>query len=1064
MPAHARRSTLCLATLTTLALSAAAATRTEYIPFDVPELTITTQSDGTAIATIAGAGTLAVPGAPAVPVWSLDVALPPGVNPASVTVALQEAEVAGPAAALQLARVPQPPVTAPWAAADLVAPELADVAADALFPAQPVTLAGVGQRRTWHVANIAVYPLRVNPVTGEAMVLTRGTLAVTYERDETTRPAARDAAADRWARQHLPNVAAHATRYAAAPPSASRDQYNYVIITTQHIVDHSTKLGPYVAHKQQQGYSVLVETVADIEATYTQATRPELFETTDERADRIRAFLKDTYLLYGLEYVLFIGDPDPDDPDSSSDSVGDVPMKYCLPDNHYSNKDAPSDQYYRDLTGTWDSSGNGKYGEWDDEPGTDLGNPELIVGRIPYYDTNLVTLDAILQKTIDYEAVDAADDWRRKCYMPNPIDWTDDYGAEGNLSPITMAEWIKDNVLVPAGFSYYRLFEHAYTWPPMSVTPPPEQTPPNPGYTRVSYTSSTRCFRAGVNTTSGAAGDYTINQMTDNSMSTAYQGQLNVGDWLQFKQIHEGMDNATYALNRVRIRSTASTSLPAGFEIQVAYQPNFSDATTIVQETNAAAHAQYVGGAWQWLYDAPADLTCVGHTRYVRFVATSAGPRTAVQIHEFEFFTEEHKSIKPYVIPEWQSRYGIVYFNTHGWSGGASEVISSHECIQLDDTHPSFVFSKACSTAYPEDTNNLCSSLLHHGAIGVIGATRVSYGWGDSGYKLIFPKLCAENLRQGTVYGDTCADAANANWYGWGGIFEDTLRFNLYGDPTVTLITDKDGDTLPYWIEEQQGSNPNDPDTDGDGVDDANDNCPSTPNPDQADSDNNGIGDACDFALNEPPTVDAGPDVQVVLPGLALLDATIVDDGLPNPPGLCTMTWSQVAGPGTAQFVSPYAEDTRVQLPQPGTYEFELLVDDGEYQVTDRALVHASAATVGACCDPATYTCSLQTGPMCQALGGVYDGDGTTCGTGPCLTCFGDMNCDGTVDFDDITLFVTSIGDDGTAWAALYEAQFGSAPVCSFDNADGDADGDCDFDDITPFVDAIPSLCRQVAE
>ena len=36
------------------------------------------------------------------------------------------------------------------------------------------------------------------------------------------------------------------------------------------------------------------------------------------------------------------------------------------------------------------------------------------------------------------------------------------------------------------------------------------------------------------------------------------------------------------------------------------------------------------------------------------------------------------------------------------------------------------------------------------------------------------------------------------------------------------------------------------PDRDGDGVPDAQDNCPNTPNPDQADKDGDGIGDACD--------------------------------------------------------------------------------------------------------------------------------------------------------------------------------------------------------------------------
>jgi hypothetical protein len=117
------------------------------------------------------------------------------------------------------------------------------------------------------------------------------------------------------------------------------------------------------------------------------------------------------------------------------------------------------------------------------------------------------------------------------------------------------------------------------------------------------------------------------------------------------------------------------------------------------------------------------------------------------------------------------------------------------------------------------------------------------------------------------------------------------------------------------------------------------------------------------------------------------------------------------------------------------------------------------AADAGACCDYQSYACSVVTEAECTATGGGFQGVGTTCATSACV-CFGDTDCDGDVDFDDISLFVTAIGDDGTAWAALYEAQHGGPPPCSFANADGDGDGDCDFDDISPFVDAIPAICR----
>jgi hypothetical protein len=59
----------------------------------------------------------------------------------------------------------------------------------------------------------------------------------------------------------------------------------------------------------------------------------------------------------------------------------------------------------------------------------------------------------------------------------------------------------------------------------------------------------------------------------------------------------------------------------------------------------------------------------------------------------------------------------------------------------------------------------------------------------------------------------------------------------------------------------------------------------------------------------------------------------------------------------------------------------------------------------------------------------------------------GDLDCDGDVDFDDISAFVLGLGDP-----AAYELQYGVPP--SF-KGDTDGDGDLDFDDIPAFVELL---------
>jgi len=91
--------------------------------------------------------------------------------------------------------------------------------------------------------------------------------------------------------------------------------------------------------------------------------------------------------------------------------------------------------------------------------------------------------------------------------------------------------------------------------------------------------------------------------------------------------------------------------------------------------------------------------------------------------------------------------------------------------------------------------------------------------------------------------------------------------------------------------------------------------------------------------VNSAPVVDAGTDQMIALSASASLDGTVTDDGLPNPPGTLTSTWSQVSGPGTVTFANASATDTFASFSQPGTYVLRLAVSDGALSTADEVTI-----------------------------------------------------------------------------------------------------------------------------
>jgi YD repeat-containing protein len=82
-------------------------------------------------------------------------------------------------------------------------------------------------------------------------------------------------------------------------------------------------------------------------------------------------------------------------------------------------------------------------------------------------------------------------------------------------------------------------------------------------------------------------------------------------------------------------------------------------------------------------------------------------------------------------------------------------------------------------------------------------------------------------------------------------------------------------------------------------------------------------------ATNQPPAVNAGPDQTISLPGVALLNGTATDDGLPN--GTLNIIWKLVSGPGAVIFTSPSAAVTKAMFSATGSYVLQLSATDTQF-------------------------------------------------------------------------------------------------------------------------------------
>lgn len=218
----------------------------------------------------------------------------------------------------------------------------------------------------------------------------------------------------------------------------------YVILTTTNIVATSTKLPDLVSSCSSRGFDIVV-----VSNTPT-AQGGWGGGIGTNAAENIRTWLRANYTnLQGeivIDYLLLIGNPNP--------LTGDVPMKQCLPYNEIT----PTDAYYAELDANWNPDGDAYFGEWSEftDGALAVRSYDIYVGRIPLFGS-ISDLDSIVSNAVAYaNAPRSASSWRDKALLPGqPVD-------RGWLTPPSegyiLAECIKDESLIPAGWEYYRVY------------------------------------------------------------------------------------------------------------------------------------------------------------------------------------------------------------------------------------------------------------------------------------------------------------------------------------------------------------------------------------------------------------------------------------------------------------------------------------------------------------------------------------------------------------------------------------------------------------------------------
>lgn len=221
----------------------------------------------------------------------------------------------------------------------------------------------------------------------------------------------------------------------------NNNEYKLLIISPEKF---NKELQPLIIHKINKGVPTKLENLNNI------------YEKTlegQDNSEKIKFFIKKSIEEWNISYVLLVGGR------KKQFSLSEewwLPVRYIHIEDRWSvypkyNERFISDLYFADIYdadgnfSSWDTNGNGVYGEWlDNKSASDILDlhPDVYLGRLPC--RNILEVKIMVDKIINYEKQKCADSWFKRMVVVAGDSFPENDVFEGEIETQKALELMPD--------------------------------------------------------------------------------------------------------------------------------------------------------------------------------------------------------------------------------------------------------------------------------------------------------------------------------------------------------------------------------------------------------------------------------------------------------------------------------------------------------------------------------------------------------------------------------------------------------------------------------------------